>query len=450
MSRRIGLFLILFSGSLSILWGLVIGLKAESGLLDFQAVYFGTRCLIEHHNPYNVAELESVYRADGGERPTDTPKHRQTITLYVNLPTTFLFVAPLAMLPWGIAATIWMLVLTGVFILAALAMWRLSEGYSPGVAVLLISILLIESELTFATANTAGIVIGLCLIAVWCFLENRFVVFGVLCLTASLAIKPHDAGLIWLYFILAGGIYRKRAMQAFLLTAVLGVAAILWVGYVAPHWLQDLRTNLAAISGPGGLNDPGPASATGNTAGMVIDLQAFLAMLWDNPLFYNLTSYLICGALLIIWAVKTYRSRFSRENALLALAAAVPLTMLITYHRPYDAKLLMLAVPGCALLWAISSRMRWLAVLVTTAAIVLTGEIALAIVVNVNDGLQFGTGFFGQVLRAVMMRPASLALLAMAIFFVWAYARHVVVDKAASPNGNADKSPLATNSVASF
>jgi hypothetical protein len=431
-TRRIGLLGLLLSGGISILWGLAIGLTHEGGTLDFQAVYYGTRCLLEHHNPYKVPELEAVYRADGGERPSETLKHRQLVTLYVNLPTTFLFVAPLAMLPWGAAEAVWLLFLIGVFILAAILMWRLGESYSPGVSVFLICILLAESELTFATGNTAGIVVGLCLVAVWCFLQERFVTVGILCLAASLAIKPHDAGFVWLYFLLAGRVYRKRALKALLITVVLSASALLWVSHVAPHWMQDWSANMASISGPGGINDPGPVSGTGNTASMVLDLQAALAVFRDDPRFYNPVSYLVCGALLLVWAVTTLRSRFSPATAMFALAAIVPLTMLVTYHRPYDAKLLLLTVPACAMLWAEGAPVRWLGLLVTTAGIVMTGEVPLAVLVNLTANLQIGTaGISSQMLRAVVTRPGSLALLAMAIFYVWVYVRRATPDKRA-------------------
>ena len=433
-TRRIGLFVLLFSGGISIFWGLIIGLKAEAGILDFQAVYYGTRCLLEHHNPYNVAELEAVYRADGGERPFETPKHRQTVTLYVNLPTTFLFVAPLAMLPVEAAEAIWLLFLIGVFILAAILMWRLGESYAPGVSLFLVCILLAESELTFATGNTAGVVVGLCLVAVWCFLQERFVTAGILCLAASLAIKPHDAGLVWLYFLLAGGVYRKRALQALLITFVLGVSALLWVSHVAPHWMQNWSANMANISGPSGLNNPGPGSVTGSTAGMVIDLQAAVAVFRDDPRIYNPISYAVCGAMLLLWTITTLRSRFSSSRAMFALAAIVPLTMLVTYHRPYDAKLLLLTIPACAMVWAEGNAIRWVALLVSTVGIVMTGEVPLAVVVILTEKLHVGTGgIFGQMLQAVATRPASLALLVMAIFYLWIYVRRAAPDKRTGP-----------------
>jgi hypothetical protein len=35
-------------------------------------------------------------------------------------------------------------------------------------------------------------------VAAWCFIKGRFIPAGILCLAVSLAIKPHDAGLVWL------------------------------------------------------------------------------------------------------------------------------------------------------------------------------------------------------------------------------------------------------------
>jgi len=66
----------------------------------------------------------------------------------------------------------------------------------------------------------------------------------------QLGIKPHDAGLVWLYFLLAGGIYLKRALQTLLVTAVLGLVTIAWVTPIAPHWMQELHSNLLAVSAP--------------------------------------------------------------------------------------------------------------------------------------------------------------------------------------------------------
>jgi hypothetical protein len=433
-TRQIALAWILLCCGISIWWGYSVG-QTKNWWVDFKAVYYGTRCLLEHHNPYNVSELESVYRAEGGIHPSESFNAHQAVTLYVNVPTTFIFVAPFAMLPWGPAHLLWLAFTAGALILAAFLMWDLGSSYAPDVSLFLICILLANCEMIFTGGNTAGIVVGLCVVAVWCFLRERFVLAGILCLAVSLAIKPHDAGLVWLYFLLAGGVYRKRALQSLLITAVLGLSAFMWVSHVAPHWMEDWRYNMSVISAPGGINEPGPTSLTGSTPGMVIDLQAAISIFRDDPRVYNTISYVVCGALLLVWSVRTLRSRFSQQGAWLALAAIAPLTMLITYHRPWDAKLILLTIPACAMLWAEGGPIRWIALAVNTAGMVLTGDIPLAILSILWNYLHVGTtGIFGKLLAVVLIRPASLILLVMGIFYLWMYVRRTAPGTEGSPH----------------
>jgi uncharacterized membrane protein (UPF0136 family) len=261
-------------------------------------------------------------------------------------------------------------------------------------------------------------------VAVWCFLEERFVPAGILCLAISLVFKPQGAGLVWLYFLLAGGVYRKRALQTLLVTAVLAIPAILWVTHIAPHWIEELHANLSASSAHGGINEPGPSSLTGRTLGMVIDLQAVISVFWSNPRIYNPVSYLICGALLLAGAARTLRSRLSLPGAWLALAAIAAIYMLPVYHRQYDAKLLLLTVPACAMLWAEGGPIGWIALLLNTAGIVLTGDIPSAILLIFTRNLNLSpAGLAGKILTAVLLEPTPLILLAMGIFYLWVYLR---------------------------
>jgi hypothetical protein len=420
-TRRIAIVWILLASGISILWGSAVG-QTGNGWVDFRAVYYGTRCLIQHHNPYNVSELESVYRSEGGERPSETIQARQAVTLFVNMPTTLLFTVPFALLPWEPAHVLWMTFTAGVLILAALLMWNLGARYAPNITLLLICFLMANCEEIFCTGNTAGIAVSLCVVAVWCFFEERFLWAGILCLAVSMAIKPHDAGLVWLYLLLAGAPYRKRALQTLLVTALLGLSAFLWLSHVAPHWRSDWQSNLSAISAPGGINEPGPSSLNGGSASTVVDLQAAISIFRDDPGFYNPISYLLCGALLLAGAVRALRSRFTLPNAWLALAAITALTMLVTYHRPWDAKLLLLAIPACAMLWAEGGPARWPALLITTAGLVFTADIPLAILSILAKNLHIGTAsIFGKMLTVLLIRPASLILLIVAIFYLWIY-----------------------------
>jgi len=438
-TRRTGQILILICSAISIVWGFSLGLSVRGGPKDFQAIYYGTRCLMAHHNPYNLTEMEQFYRNDGGEYPSQPVKDRLIATMFVNVPTTFVIVAPLAVLPLGVAQVLWFLLLSGSMIAATLVMWEVGAELAPRASLFLICLLAANGMGIFFTSNTAGLVIGLCVVGAWCLCRDRFWQIGVLCLAVSVAMKPHDAGLVWLYFLLAGRVQRKRALQALLLTGILGLTALVWVWIVAPGWLQGWQANLATISAHGGLNDPGPHSMMGRTSGLVVDLQAAISIFRDDSHFYNRLSYLICGAMLAMWAVRTVRLRFQESRAWLALAGVTALTMLVTYHRPYDAKLLLLSIPGCALLWAQGGRVRWIAFVVSTGAILFTGDISLGMFTLLTQKYAFApTGFVADVVAVVFTRPASLALLAMGIFYLWAYLRRTnPAGPAVSPNAEA-------------
>jgi len=53
---------------------------------------------------------------------------------------------------------------------------------------------------------------------------------GILCFAISLAVKPHVAGMVLLYFLLANARYRKRALQTLAVTA-LTLLASSFVGF---------------------------------------------------------------------------------------------------------------------------------------------------------------------------------------------------------------------------
>ena len=421
--RRVHLLCLLLCSGISVLWGFSVG-HTLNRWVDFRAVYYGTRCLMQHQNPYKVSALESVYRAEGGERTLSTPASVQAVTLYVNMPTTFVIVAPFAVLPWGLAHVLWTAVMAGVFILAVVLMWSVGADHALNISTFLACLLAANFESTISTANTAGIVVGLCGIAVWCLVRERFVWVGVLCMALSLAIKPHDGGFVWLYFLLAGAPCRKRALQSLLITAVLGVTALVWLSHVAPGWMQDWHANLERISSPGGINDPGPNAVFGHAVSNVVDLQAALSVFRDEPNIYNPISYLVCGSMLLVWFVRTLKVQFSQRSAWLALATAATLTMLLTYHRSWDAKILMLAIPACALVWNEGRAIGRTALAVTAAAFFFTADVPLSALNSLMDGRALSTnGIFAQLRTLVLIRPASLALLAMGGFYLWVYLR---------------------------
>jgi hypothetical protein len=438
-ARLDSLYLLLIGSLTFLLLGIALESSAPSPLADFRALSYPARCLVQGCDPYMESEVLRLYLAEGGTSPSDTAKARHIATQNPYPPTALFFTLPIAMLPWGLARILWILLTIGTLIFASFLIWDIGADYAPIVSGALIGFVLANSELLVITGNAAGIAISLCVVAVWCFLRERFIPVGILCFAISLGIKPHDAGLVWLYFLLAGGVYRRRALQTLFATVALSLPAILWAWHISPHWMQEMRNNILAYSAHGGLNDPGPASSGAHGLDMLINLQTAASVIRDDPRFYNLVTYLICLPLLLLWAFVSLRSRSSAKKTLLALAAIAALTMLPVYHRQIDAKLLLLVVPACAMLWAEGGRVGRLALWVGTAGIVLTSDLPWAIFLFLLGKLQLdATALSREVLMVVQVIPAPLILLVVGIFYLWVYVRRC---SAAQIPAAADSSP---------
>jgi hypothetical protein len=424
-ARKDGLYLLTLGVAIFLLFGLALQFSASDSHEDFKAVVYGSRCLLHHCDPYNEKELFRYYQGEFPE-PLAFYLRSHTLTLYVNLPTTILFVSPLAMLPFAAASAIWSILTAASFILAGYLAWDLASAYAPVPAGALIALCFISGAIVLGNGNPAGIVVALAIISVWCFVKQRWVFVGVVCLAVSLALKPHDAGLVWFYLLLAGGTLRKRALQSLVVTALFSLVAVLWVYQVSPHWIPELRSNMAIMAGPGGNNDPGPNGPTSrkHSAEMIVDLQSAISLFRDDPPFYNDLTWLVCGTLLLLWILATLRSRSSTSEIWLALAAVTPLTMLITYHRAYDTRLLMLAVPGCAMLYAGKGVTGRIALAITTLGLIFTGEVPSALLKPITANLlPLSAGPLARIETLFLTRPAALALLLMAVFYLWIYAR---------------------------
>lgn len=419
---QIALLLILLSSGISLLFGLAISRHSiPGGAVDFQVIYYGTQCAIQHHDPYRISELRAFYVSEEAKLPPNSIDPPHDVERFYYLPTIFVLVLPFVMLPWWTALAIWVTLLFGSLVIASFLMWKVGSEYAPGRALLLVCILLANVEVGIALGNPSFVVVGLCSIGVWCLVNERFVPLAVICLAVSLLSKPHDAGFVWLYFILSGGIRRKVGLQSFAISIALGLIALIWISHVSPGWYQEWHANLSSISAHGQLNDPGPDALR---HAIVIDLQAAMSVFWDNPAFYNAATYLICGVLFVIWVAVTLRRPFSGREAWFALAAVVPLTMLVTYHRLYDSKLLLLTVPACVILCASGGRIGRTALAVNIAAFILTGDIPFTLFQLAADRLHVNAiGIHEKIVMLLLTRQVSLILLAMAVFYLWVYVR---------------------------
>jgi hypothetical protein len=416
-ARNDGLMLLVLSCMIFLFTGITWACVSVYSLIDFRPAYFSGRCLLDGHDPYNRADMLRAYAKAGQARPNESPSQQMVETADEYPPSEFPFMTPFALLPFGLARALWVALIGAAFTLAAVLMWRAS-GLAPLLAGSLLGFMLINSPSLMALGNPSAIAVSLCVIAACCFVEERWAAAGVLCMAAALCIKPHTVGFVWLYFLLAGGIYRKRALQTLAVTAIAGIAGAIWVSALAPHWIAELHANLLAFVGHGAMNDPGPATSGGRGVHMIVDLQTVFSFFRDDPRFYNMASWIVCAPLFVAWAIAAVRSPVSRRSLWLGLAVIAPLTMLPLYHRQYDAKLILLCLPACAILAAEGGRVgRW-ATLITSIAFVLNGDWTWAFLISQLP--RYHLASFGPHINLLVL-PVPLSLLALACFYLYAF-----------------------------
>ncbi|MGA2219593.1 MAG: glycosyltransferase family 87 protein, partial [Terracidiphilus sp.] len=410
----------LFGCAVFLVLGFSVGLTARVPMIDFKPIYLSARCLIEHGDPYSESDMTRVYQAQKSIPYANTEVMREAGTRIIYLPTVFLIAVPFAILPWNAAHVLWMMLVVGSILVAAFLMWSTAADYAPIISGILTGLFIANSEVLIVLTNAAGVAVGLCVVAVWCLLRERFVAAGVLCLAISLAIKPQDGGLVWLYFFLAGGLYRKRALQTLAATLAIGLPGVLWVSLAVPNWITEWRANILAFSTNGGLVDP--ARGGRNVAETLVNLQRVTCALWSDPHIYNAAAYLFCAPLLLAWMFFVLCSKPSPASAWLALAAIAPLSLLPVYHHIYDAKLLLLTVPACAMLWKKGGSTAKLALLVNVAALALAGDLSFALLLASARSL--AGGLSGPMKVALEAMPIPLGLYILSMFYLWIFMRN--------------------------
>jgi hypothetical protein len=417
--RRDGLIL-LFLGALAFVI-LGIGWQRISPIEmgDFKVVYYGARCLIQNGDPYNERDVSRVYHAEERELPFDSEMDTQAITRFFYPPTAFLFTVPFAAMGPGAGKILWLVLSAGSLILAAILTWDLAAAFAPVLSGAMLGFLLANSFWLFMIGNSAAIAVSFCIIAAWCFFRERFALAGILCLAISLAVKPNDAGLVWLFFLLAGGTLRKRALQTAAVFVALSLPVVLWVTHAAPHWPQELKANMSSFTGVGGMADPAATGMAGRNMDSVVELQSAVSIFFSEPGAYNLITYGICLPLVLVWAFLTLRMKAGRSRNWLALAVIAPLTMLPSYHLQHDAKLIMLCIPACAMLWAKRGWIGWISMLITGAGIVVNGDLfSGARVLLTRPFIVPKPNFTSRLTTVLLTRQAPLMLMAMAVFFL--------------------------------
>jgi hypothetical protein len=390
---------------------------------DFKTIYASARCLIHGCDPYDSQQIFAAFLAAGGPGD-DLRPFRPNEPVY--LPAALALVAPFALLPWGPAHLLWLAFSTGAFLLGVALISRLCLTVSPLLSALAMGLLVVSSTLLMMLAQPVQLTVGLSAIAVWCLLERRYLPAGILCFAVALVFKPHVAGCVWLYFFLAGGDHRKHAIRILLVAVLISLPGFVWAtaAPASSHWMSEIPANVKALAAPGMTNDPGPLN---RDVHYLAHIQTVISVFRDDPHFYDGLAHLLGAVLLGLWLVPVLRMHPSRERDYLALASIVCISFLPTYHRSYDACLLVLIFPAFALLISQGRRFRWWTLAFTIVPIILLRQLWADFASHRLALALAGTGALSRWQTVLLLRPAAIGCSLLAGFylasFYWAMVR---------------------------
>lgn len=417
-------FLLICLGALTfVALGFLMILSRKDQGLDFRIMYSAARSLMEGADPYNPADLARIYHEHARAHAyAETPEVLRAEAHYVYFPSLFVVTVPIAKMPIGVAFWLWTVLTAASFIFASVLIWRAGKDTDPLLTGALLCFYLINSGSLIATGNPAGLALSLCVAGTCAILLDESAILGVFCLAFSLAMKPQISGPIWLILILLGGNARRRALQTLGFFTAATLPFFLWTQQASSSWLMEMRANASALLGAGGIDDLNPATVLSRGTLSFTNLQSVFVLVRNDRLSYNAAAYAVGLALLGAFIFASARVRRSKDTPWIAVAFAAAFTLLPVYHRQYDARILLLTIPGCIFLWTGSGRVGKIALAVTSLGLLATSDLPWAFYIAATSKMQF-TGVAAQLYFFSLALTVPLVVTLVAVFYLAVYAR---------------------------
>lgn len=309
---------------------------------DFSTVYAAARCWLHGENPYDRTDLVRELARAGA--PADIQREQQ-INPFVYLPAALPWMSPFAILPWRAANTAWCLLSLALFGLSLWTILQHCELSRHGKWLAASAALLFSPTYVGVYDGNPGVVV-IALIALSILRPARRVwsasgiALGIaLCFKPQLALAAIGVFLLW-----RRGKPLIVAALVFALATTIGITVLSGGGH-RWLWWQTEQDNVKASFVPGGQSDPAPLSPV---AWQMINGQSLSSYLTPASGRYNGIIWLLAAVLLAAFLVRRARGAGSPWQDI-AFCSAVTLT--VSYHRYYDAQLLLLLLPLLACLW---------------------------------------------------------------------------------------------------
>jgi hypothetical protein len=309
---------------------------------DFSTVYAAARCWLHGENPYERLALKSEL-AEAGAPPAI--QHDQDVNPSVYLPATMPWAAPIAWMSWRFANVVWCGLSVALF---GVSLWRLLglAQLSARARWLVASLALLFSPTYVGVydGNPGVLAISLIVLSIWSVFAGRMLTGGIL-LGIALCFKPQLA----LCALCVFTVWRswRPILYAVLLFCMASLIAIVVLSAFGCNrqWWQTEQRNVAISFEPGGPSDPAPASAV---AWQMLNAQTLTSYIFKKQATYNAAVWILAAGLT---AAFLYLRKKREPARWLDAAFFAPLILTITYHRYYDAQLLLLLLPLLVYFW---------------------------------------------------------------------------------------------------
>lgn len=316
-------------------WRGPIRAVAGGGSGDLTVGYSAARAWIAGDDPYDPVILRGhLARAGGVAQATEASMN---FMRNIYLPVTIPMFVPVALLPWPVARISWALINVAGLVVIVVRVLRLAEvpvcSYR-GTGLIVLAMLFAPVQTAIGTGQSSIVSVMLLILASGKEQAGRPWWAGLLYGLAT-AMKV-QIGLPFVAYLL----WRRRwiaASGAGIVLLVLTSVSLLRMEVGGIDWLASRQANVQQTMSSGGYNDAISGSPGRYT---LINLQYLVHDFTDSRPVANGVTLAVVGALGLLMVVRL-RGR-DPEHELLAFSTVAVLTLLVTYHRTYDAVLMLI------------------------------------------------------------------------------------------------------------
>lgn len=327
----------------------------RSGNADWRLVYAASRAWLVGELPYDAASVRRVFDAAGsmGQDAMNT----RTSEVLVYPPPALAALSPLAALPWRVASPLWTVLSIGMYA-GAIAALAAIAGLRGRWRVLFagLSLVLCPIHTLLWQGQTATPVLLFVALSAWLIHRSQtptprlgrgsrataaHVLAGVLLGVASV-LKP-QLGFVFLVYH-AGRFRWTVALAGGFTIAALTTLGIARMSLAGVAWLEPYRANLAAFTAT---SDASPLS-TNPIRHHLLNLHYPLHTILGDAAPVGILVLAIVAAASLVYLRLDWRrdadsgERRVLEHELLSLSMAAAVTLVVAYHRIYDAVLLLI------------------------------------------------------------------------------------------------------------